>query len=204
MPMTYHLKLVAAAAATALSFGLAQAAPTVVNFEADTAGPKANGFVSGGVTFSDSMGAGLSVLVGQSPECNSTCLAVLSDDTSALIMSFGQLTGSLSLEFGNDQPGFFPAGGLAYLQLYLGNVLVGEASTVVNEDDIMNQTVSYVGAAFDNAVFAYTDAAKNRIDLIEVVDNITYEAAAQVPEPGTLALAGLALAGLGYSRRRKA
>ena len=36
-----------------------------------------------------------------------------------------------------------------------------------------------------------------------IVDNITAVASAAVPEPGTLALFGLGLAGLGFARRRK-
>jgi hypothetical protein len=177
----------------------------LVTFTGDAVGNRANGFVSGGVTFSDTNGSGLSVMSGLPTECGNAsniCLANFGDDTGALRMDFGGSFNSLSLDFGNDQAGFLPAGGLALLQLYMNNVLVGEASTVANLDDIMNQTVSYSGAAFNSAIFVYTDAAKNRIGLIEVVDNINYAAA--VPEPGSLLLLGMAAAGMGLVRRRKA
>jgi len=52
-------------------------------------------------------------------------------------------------------------------------VLVGEASTVVNLDDIMNQSVSISNLVFDRGVFTYTDASKNPVNLIEVIDNVS-------------------------------
>lgn len=179
---------------------------TVVTFSGDTVGAKANGFVSGGVTFSDTNGSGLQILNGLPVECadgSNLCLANFGDDAGALRMDFSGSFNSLALDFGNDNPGFIPVGGLALLQLFMDNVLVGEASTVVNLDDIMNQTVAYSGAAFNSAIFAFTDSDKNRVGLIEVVDNITYDNG-EVPEPATIALLGLALAGMGMARRRKA
>lgn len=200
--MSKFTSLITACAASLVAFG-AQAA--VVDFEGDAVGPKANGFVSGGVTFTDTIGAELNVISGYPVECASAankCLAVFGDDTSALQMDFDGAYTNLQLDFGNDNPGFIPVGGLALLQMYLHGVLVGEASVVANVDDFMNQTISYSGAAFDRAVFAYTDAAKNRVNLIEVVDNIAYSGRGTVPEPASLALLGVALLGAGVARRR--
>lgn len=88
------------------------------------------------------------------------------------------------------------------LKLFSGLSQVGQASTVVNLDDIMNQTVSFSGVAFDSATFFYTDPSGNPRNLIEVVDNVTYDSGVEVPEPVSLALIAIGLVSLGLVRRR--
>ena len=58
-----------------------------------------------------------------------------------------------------------------------------------------NATISFVIDESDARFSGFSGAG---------VDNVVVEAVVHVPEPGTLALFGLGLAGLGFARRRKA
>lgn len=173
---------------------------TLIDFESQAAGNKANGYTIGGVSFSDSNGQGLNVgNYGSQGHGNS--LAVFDDyDGSKLVMDFTKNANYLSFEFGNDDPGWTRPGDLAYLTLFNNGLQVGQVSVEMNRNDIMDQTITASGVTFDQAIFYY-DAHPN--GLIEIVDNINYNEAAPVPEPGTIALLGLGMAGLAvYGKRR--
>jgi hypothetical protein len=175
------------------------------DFNSEALGGKPNGYSACGITFTDTVGAGL-VVNAFAESNNSPALGVFDDvDGGFLHMAFGGVYNAISLDFGNDDPAFTNAGDLALLRVYLGNVLVGQTTVVLNRNDVMDQSISYSGGLFDNATFAYVDANLNpftgggnaNTGLIEVVDNI------HVPEPGTLMLLSLALVGLGLSRRSR-
>lgn len=172
---------------------------TLIDFSADGAGSKSNGFSSvaaPGVQFYDTIGANLQV-GDYGHQSIGNGLAVYGDDTSQLKMVFDSAASFLSLDFGNDDQFWNVTN--AILELYQGTALVGQSNVVVNHNDLMDQSISFTGAFFDSAVFYYANATGAPTDLIEVVDNINYE---PVPEPSTFLLLGAGIAGMALVRRR--
>lgn len=203
----YGLCLVAVLAVGVL--GTANASPTTIDFEAGPFGSQPNGFSATGVpgvTFTDTQGADL-LVEDWGIQSHGQGLAVDHDDTSALLINFATTAIDFSMEFGNDDPLFTNPGDLALLTLFLGGNQVGQTSVVMNRDDIMNQSISLSGILFDSATFVYADANFDPINLIEIVDNISFTNAVGVPEPPSfglvaLALALLALVGVDVARRK--
>jgi hypothetical protein len=115
----------------------------LINFENDPTGAKPNGWQSADsslVTFTDSLGADLQ-LANYGSQGSGKSLAINGDDPSMLIMNFSVLVNSLSLDFGNDDPGWSNAGDKAVLTLFNGATQVGQVSVVMNRNDIMDQTI---------------------------------------------------------------
>lgn len=181
----------------------------VIDFEADIEDYKLNGFSAVGhplVTFSDTSGEDLYVgFFGIQGDGQS--LAAYDDfDNSKIRMDFGVSLTAISLDFGNDDAGWADPSDRAWLELFNGGVSVGLVSMAMNLDDHMNQTIAYSGLAFDRAEFWYGDSLGNPDTdpgLIEIIDNITYDAPAVPDAGGTLGLAALGLAGLAALRRRR-
>lgn len=145
-----------------------------IDFESDAAIPVPNGFASvdaPGVTFTDSIGANLSI-GNFGVQSDGQGLLTGGDDPSVLIISIPTSADSISLDFGNDDACCSADGDVAYLAVFDGASLVAETSVVMNRDDIMNQTITYSGQPFNRAEFSYADPSFNPINLIEVVDNI--------------------------------
>ena len=182
--------------------GVAQAV-VVIDFESDTTGGKPNGWMSadsGLVSFSDSMGADLTVS-DYGTQSHGQALGVFPDDPSYLIMDFAAPVSFLSLEFGNDDPGWSAPGDLAVLTAFLNGGQVGQTSVVMNRDDIMNQSISISGMTLDRATFFYDVTAAS--GLIEIVDNIQFEPGGVIPAPGALVLGSLGAGLIGWLRRRR-
>ncbi len=191
--------------------GVSQAA--IIDFEADAFGSYPNGFSPVGhplVKFTDTSGAQLKIDNWGSQGIGLS-LAVEDDgDGSRLQVDFAVPVSSLSLSYGNDDPGWALATDLAWLEIWAGGIHVATVSSTMNLDDEMNQSIGYSGGPFDRAFFWYGDGSGNPYTgggqlgpgLIEIVDQIEYTA---VPEPASaLAVAGLCgLIAIGLRRWRK-
>src|SRR5262245_34126528 len=163
----------------ALALGATGARADLITFTGDSTGAKPNGFMSvhsSNVTFTDTQGADLQIF-DWGVKSIGNGLDVLGDDESNLPINFqvfadmhnfysccgndaskfqnnfNCFANALSLQFGNDDPGFSNAGDAAYLQLFNGATLIQTVTVVMNRDDIMNQSISYTGAAFNRAEF---------------------------------------------------
>lgn len=188
----------------AVALFAASANATVINFDTDAAGARTNGFSSiteAGVHFSDNIGQDL-YLANFGNQSHNNALGVFSDDQSQLIINFDFMVNALSLAFGNDDAGWTSAGDLGLLTLFNGATQVGQSSVVLNRNDIMDQTVGFSGADFNRATFAYVRGS-TPIDLVEIVDDVTFSRSARVPEPTMLALLGIGLAGVGLLRSKQ-
>jgi hypothetical protein len=174
-----------------------------IDFEGDTFGAVANGFTStsdSGVHFTDTMGAELQIHNHQA--IGTQNLLVFGDDASRLQIDFDFAITSLSLLFGNDDACCSAAGDLAWLEIFNGANSLGTTSVLMNRNDLTDQSISISAASFDRAIFWYGTSAGAGIDLIEAVDNISYETA-MVPAPASLLLLGLGIAGIGFGRKNK-
>ena len=195
--------------------GLAAATPAsaqVVDFESSPSGTVADGLTLGGITFSTALGSGLEI--GNYGAQGDGQSLLVRNDTNGNFLRGAVAGGSnyLSFDFGNDDPFFTTLTDLATLRVFSGATLLSTLTLALNRDDIMNQTMVYSGAAFDNFEFAYTDAAGNpftgggaaAVGLIEVVDNFRL-APAGVPEPASWLMLLLGFGAIGFGlRNRKA
>lgn len=199
LPVTTIWRLAAIAAAIAASACPGRAVGPIT-FTADPTGPVPNGYSPvgfPGIQFSDTIGSDLRI-GNFTPQSNGNGLAAISDDPSSILMKFLAPVNALAFDFGNDDACCSSPGDIALLELFSGATNVGQASVVMNRDDIMNQTISFAGVNFDSALFTYANSSGNPINLTEVIDNVTYTQAVNVPGP--LPIFGLAAA-FGYGRK---
>jgi hypothetical protein len=161
----------------------AAAAPTTVDFTQDAPGGHPNGFKSADsdqAAFTDSAGTDLSV-DDYGDQSHGRALGACCDDASELVIDFTVPMRSVSLAFGNDDPGYSSAGDRAALRVFDNGSQVGIATQDMNRNDLMDQTVSYTGPpCFTQAKFRYEGAGGVPINLYEIVDDIVFEPCEEV------------------------
>ena len=200
-----------ASSIAAVTLVAAPAAAQVIDFETGPTGVIADGYTTGGITFTTALGSGLEI-GNFTPSTAGRGLIVRSDSNGNFLR--GAIAGGtnyLSFDFGNDDPLFTLPTDLATLRVYSGLTLLDTITLGLNRDDVMNQTIGYSGGLFDNFEFAYTNAAGSpftggvgtNIGLIEAVDNFRLVAPGAVPEPATWLMMILGFGAIGGMMRGK-
>lgn len=111
-----------------------------------------------------------------------------------VFMDFDVPVTSLSLWFGNDTFGDTEEGQTAILRTFLDGVFVGETTVLLNRDGDINQQIAIFGL-FNRATFTYSLGG-----IVKTIDNIEFT---PVPEPATVALLGIGIAGFVARIRRR-
>ena len=177
-----------------------------ITFTADTPGLKSSCFQSvesNLVTFTDSLGEGI-LLDDFSPQSIGNGIALTSFATSGFVMDFSVNVSSLSLDFGNDDSCCMESGATAVLEVFLNGTLVGTSTLPVNLNDLMDQTIvfSMNNVVFNRAVFSYQQSFGTP-GATEIIDNINFTPAAEVPEPASILLLGTGALGIAARLRRR-
>jgi PEP-CTERM motif len=183
-----------------LWLGQASAKADTITFESDPLGFLSNGgqsVESNLVRFSATGGGALIINENFGVELIGTRGLIVSGSPNVhLVMDFAVPVNSLSLFFGNDDPIDTAAGDAAILRVFFDGSLVGETVLLVNGNDIADQQITFSGPAFNSATFHFS----HEFFLSEAVDNIEFT---PVPEPASVAVLGIAIAGIVAKVRRR-
>ena len=118
-----------------------------------------------------------------------------------ITISFGVTASSMGLWFGNDDT-CCSSGFTANLDIFAVSGLLGTISIVANMNDRNDQFLGFISNELVTSVTHRYGTGAN-VSLFHAIDDVMFNTS-QVPEPGTLAILGFGLVGLGYARRRKA
>jgi hypothetical protein len=210
--------LAVAAFASALVLAVVDAGAVTITFDAEPTGVKPQPYAVGGLTirivdFSppEATPPDISVIdfgpSGSGCAAGGKCLDSGSDSVfdGAFLFTLPGVFTHFSLDFGNDDPDNYAPGTLsAELLAFSGGVQVGSSVLAANVNDLVDQTIAIdLATGFDSVEFRYiSPGTGNPAALTKVIDNVVYEGALAVPEPGTLVLMTSALALLVLRRRK--
>ena len=170
-----------------------------ITFESDALGLYPNGIISvesSLVLFRTSPGGGVVISENFGEFIGTRGLAVQGTPVH-LIMDFVVPVTSLSLFFGNDDPFITSPGDTAILEVFLDGVLVGQTTVLMNRNDLADQQISFSATTFNSATFRFSQ----QFFLSETVDNVEFT---PVPEPTSLVLLGIGIAGIAARICRRA
>jgi len=193
---------------TAIAVAPVSAATIDVNFDSETPFINVpNGFTSSEtelISFSDTAGANLQLVTDPLRTNGSTALAVGQEhDDSGLLIEFDFFASAIQMDFGNDNPLFSSPGDAALLTVFLGDVMVGSESLLMNRNYMMDQTIRFdgmlAGVFFDSAILKFD--VDPSLGLVEIVDNVSVT---PVPEPTAALIFGVGSLVMGLACRGQA
>jgi hypothetical protein len=178
----------------------AAGATIVLDFEEEPLGDRGNTFASaecgGCVEFTGWRSRELAIRL-----FNGSQVLRIGEEGGSLVIDFLVPVHTVHLDFGNDSNSPFVEPGSAILIGLRGGEVVGFSSDLANRNGLIDQTLSLSGGGVIEQVFFAFSQSGEFEPISPIVDGLTF---VTVPEPGTLGLAALVLAGAaGRSRIRR-